>query len=391
LALANQIPKATKGTGTITCTTYSGSTAVGSTTANFKVTVPDSVVPTIDSVSVSEGTEGLANQFGCYVQGKSTLNVKVSASGAYESTIKSYSSKLQKVTYTGKSFTTNALTASDVLDLVVTVTDSRGRTAKKAVSVTVVAYSAPSITAFSVQRCDASGTADDSGDYAKITYSYAVSSVSKKNTCSAKIEYKQSSATSWAGTLATSTAYSKSTSVVPITVLSSENQWDIRLTVTDYFSSATYTAILPSAAVIMDFLADGTGMGIGQVSEKSGTLQVGMDAEFNGDVWGAALGLGLLPSLASIGDLNSLLTVGCYSIRTTATAKTIDNLPEATPGVVYVQNSGGKDLETSDYLWLKQIYMPYNSTTIFCYARNITKSGANASYTYGAWKTVKYS
>lgn len=190
----------------------------------------------------------------------------------------------QKVTYTGSSFTTAVPASSGSLKLVTTVTDSRGRTASKETTVTVVAYSNPGISSFSVQRCNSSGTADDNGSYAKITYSYSISAVNNKNTASMKIEYKRSTATSWAGTLTSGSAYSASTSVVPTKELSSDYQWDIRITVADYFTSTNYTAILSSAEVIMDFLASGKGMAIGKTAELEETLDVGWDAIFRGAV-----------------------------------------------------------------------------------------------------------
>jgi hypothetical protein len=235
-------------------------------------------------VSIAEGTDGLASKFGCYVQSKSKLKGTVTASGIYGSSIKSYSTVFQSVTYSGSSFTTSVPTSSGSLSLVTTVTDSRGRTASKTTTVTVVAYSNPGIPSFSVQRCDSSGTADDSGSYAKITYSYSVSSVNSKNSCSMKIEYKRSTATSWAGTLTSGTAYSASTSVVPTTALSADYQWDIRITVTDYFTSTTYTAILSSAEVIMDFLASGKGIAVGKTAERENTLDVKWDTNFDGNI-----------------------------------------------------------------------------------------------------------
>ena len=47
-----QIPNAQYGVGSITCTTYSGDTAVGSKTTQFTATVPISSKPTIDNVTI---------------------------------------------------------------------------------------------------------------------------------------------------------------------------------------------------------------------------------------------------------------------------------------------------------------------------------------------------
>jgi hypothetical protein len=284
-----EIPDSYTGVGTITCTSYSGSTQVGRASATFTAYVPDDAFPTIASVSIAEATSGVAKQFGCYVQNKSTLSVSFSASGAYGSTIKRSWVTVLGVTYSGTSITTGVLTSTGTngyVQVEIHTEDSRGCIAGSSTPVTVVAYSYPAITAFSVQRCNSSGTADSNGSYAKLTYSYSVSSVNSKNTCSMKIQYKRSTASSWAGTLKSASSYSASTSVVPTTTLSSDYQWDIMITVADYFTSTSYTAILPSAAVIMDFLASGNGMAIGKTAETENALDIGWDVIFRGGVSG---------------------------------------------------------------------------------------------------------
>ena len=68
LALANQIPSATSGTCTITCTTYNGSTSVGSKTCTLTLSVPTSVKPTISSLSASRIDGDVPSAWGIYVQ-----------------------------------------------------------------------------------------------------------------------------------------------------------------------------------------------------------------------------------------------------------------------------------------------------------------------------------
>ena len=149
----NSIPNATSGTATVQVTTYSGSTKIGSTVSKtFKITVPSNVVPSISSVGLSEATSGINAQFGGYVQNKSKLKVTVSASGVYSSTIKSYKTTILGKNYTTASFTSGVLTSSGTVNVAVTVTDSRGRTATTTKSVTVIAYKVPTITIFSAIR-----------------------------------------------------------------------------------------------------------------------------------------------------------------------------------------------------------------------------------------------
>lgn len=275
--LASKVPNATSGTVTLRCTTKNGNTSVGSKTVTFTAKVPASVKPTISGVTLAETTAGIAAQFGAYVQGKSKVKATITAAGAKGSTIRSYSSTLQGRTYSGASWTSQALTSSGALSIVTKVTDSRGRTASKTTTFSVVAYSPPKISSFNAYRVGEDGLAQDDGEQLSMGWAYTVASVGGKNTAAARIEYKRTTATTWeSAPLHTSTALTGSgTKLVTSPTFSTDYQYDIRLTVMDWFgASQTYTAVLPSGAVIMDFRADGEGLAIGKTSEKDG-LELG--------------------------------------------------------------------------------------------------------------------
>lgn len=271
--LAPQIPAAAAGIGLLTCITYSGNTEIGRTAINFIANLPASVVPSISAVTAAEATAGLAAKFGAFVQYKSTLKVSVSAAGIYGSTISGYSISFDGKPYSGNPCTTAAPTQSGSLTLTATVTDTRGRSASKSIAVTVQPYANPAITAFAPYRCNADGAADDSGDYVGITYAYSVAPVNSKNAATAKIEAKRSTLTSWS-TLLTNGAYSATTTVFPDQELLSDYQYDLRITVSDYFGSTSMTVTLPSAEVILDLLATGQGIAIGKTSELEETMDI---------------------------------------------------------------------------------------------------------------------
>lgn len=158
LAVANQLPNSVSGTMTVTLTTYNGSTAIGSaSSATFTVAVPPTVVPTISSVTLAEGT---ASGFGLYVKTLSTVKATVAASGASSSTIAGI-----MVTVAGKTYTANSsgVATSDILQttgsvsVVTTVTDSRGRTATDTKTITVYNYFQPTGN-ISITRSGVDGT-----------------------------------------------------------------------------------------------------------------------------------------------------------------------------------------------------------------------------------------
>ena len=157
--LAAQIPNATSGWGTILCDTYVNGSLVSTNTCTFQLTVPASVVPSISNVAFSEATSGIADRFGGYVRTRSKLSVSITATGAQGSSISAYRTSIDSVTYSGSSFTANALNTAGNLTMTVTVTDSRGRTASTARTVTVLDYLPPSLSQFTAERCNADGTA----------------------------------------------------------------------------------------------------------------------------------------------------------------------------------------------------------------------------------------
>lgn len=283
LSLANQIPKAISGSLTITCETYNGSTKIGSKTVKITINVPSSVIPTISSISVVDSNTNVGTKFGKLVQNQSKPTITVNASGAYSSTIASYSTKFLGATYTAKSFTVSNLTQSGTLNIVATVKDSRGRSASLTKSVEILAYSIPSISLFTAQRCNSDGTINLEGQYLKITYAFSISSLSNLNTKSYTLAYKLSSATSFTTLKTDTSVYSANTSYVSTIIFDVNSSYDIRLTVSDYFKTVTYIEILSTAFTLMDFHSSGRGMAIGKVAEEPDLLDIGLPVRFKSE------------------------------------------------------------------------------------------------------------
>lgn len=274
--LASQIPNATSGAATIRCITKNGSTVIGTKTVTMTLKVPASVVPTVSAVIATENTSGLAAQFGAFIQGKSTLAVKTTAAGAKGSTISSYKATLQGVAYTGANFTTGTLLLSGDHSLVVTVTDSRGRTASRTASIPVLPYTLPATSEFKPFRCDVNGNPADDGKYLSVAYAYSVASLGGKNTAVMVIEYKTRASSTWSQLTTGQDLAGSGTRFFNSPTFSSDYLYDLRMTVTDWFgASTTYTATLPTADVVLDISADGTGLGVGKVSQRDNATEFG--------------------------------------------------------------------------------------------------------------------
>lgn len=266
--LANAIPNATSGICTIVCITYNGTKEVGRKTTKFTATVPADVVPTIDSVTLSETISGLATKFNAYVQGKSKIKAVIGASGIRNSTIKSISTSFDGLNFTGSNFTTETLVNSGALNMITTVTDSRGRTAKKTTAVTVLPYSEPTISKLLAYRSNADGVENYEGTYLHIDYAFAISSLNNLNDKSYSIEYRLKNAVEWT-ILASGNIYTADTEFTSQTaILNADNAYDLRMTITDYFSTTTVLMEIPTAFTLIDFNASGKGLCIGGVSSS---------------------------------------------------------------------------------------------------------------------------
>lgn len=191
------MPNTTSAIATFILETLNGNTVIGRKSINATVKVRSGVLPTISTVSTSD-TNTTCSAMGIFVQSRSCIKFTIGTSGNQGSTISSISTKFDGQTYSGSTFTTQAIQSSGSLNYTITVTDSRGRTATKSGSVTVVAYNPPSLTNVSAKRANSSYAVDEiNGTYALLHFSVGFTSLNSKNATSFYIQYRTSGATTW--------------------------------------------------------------------------------------------------------------------------------------------------------------------------------------------------
>lgn len=295
LSLASQISASTSGTGTITCKTYSGSTLIGTKSVSFIATVPASVVPVINTVSITDGitSPNIASKFSAFVQGKSNLIVTTTASGAYGSTIQSCKVTLRDnssnllATYYGTDVTTDTLQFSGTVKVGVSVTDSRGRSASVVYDQTVLPYEPPKIIGFSAFRSNADGTVNYAGQYANIAVNFQISAVNNLNDKYYEILYRVKGSSTWAGTIASGNLYTMNTSLVSGPVFSPDNAYELTIRLWDFFVSdsdaVNALAEIPTAFTLIDFRSTGKGIAFGKASEKD-CMEIALDVEITGEL-----------------------------------------------------------------------------------------------------------
>lgn len=276
LSLASEIPNATSGTITIRCVTYNGSAQVGAATKSVKLSVPDTVKPSVGSVTLAEAVSGLNTKFGAYIQGQSKISGTVNATTAYGSAIASYRVEINGAVYTSRTFTTAALKSSGSQTVKVTVTDRRGRTSNAyTTTYSVLAYTEPKITSFNVVRYKDASTPDENGNYVKVFINGTVASLGSKNTLALVYRHRLASGTTYTETDATATQYSFSFESGLLSGFNSNSSYIFEAVLEDYFTDAKAVYTLPTAFATWDILADGTGVAFGKVAETQDCLDVG--------------------------------------------------------------------------------------------------------------------
>lgn len=284
LSLSNQIPNSTSGVGTLTCHTYNGSTLIGTKTVSFQAVVPNSIVPSFSSLGITRVDNGVPSAWGVYVRGKSKATLTINgASGSYGSSIVRYSISGGGYSSTASSFTTGVLNTIGTNTFTATITDSRGRTATKTVTCSVVDYFTPRISYVEAYRCTSAGVIDENGTYIKVKADFTYASVSGKNTFSSNVSYAVYDSISWSTPVAiTNNAYS---SAIGGGAISIDNSYTVKFRVADYFTSHEVYETIPTPTVTMDFKKGGKGIGIGKVSQTDNLLDVAWNTNVDGDLY----------------------------------------------------------------------------------------------------------
>ena len=278
VSLANQIPSATAGSGTIYCDTYSGSTLLGTKSVSITLTVPGSVVPSAGTLSavLAEDTSGT----GLYVKGMGKAKLTLSgASGAYGSSITSYTITGGGWTATNGALTTGTLASAGNITFTATVTDSRGRKASTTRAINVIDYTKPGVAVCDVYRCDADGNRKKAGTYFAVEINASYSAITG-NTLSITARYKKQSESSY-GTAANVTNNGKT--VIGGGNIGASTTYDVLVTVADKYNSLPILRTLSTKSVLQSFKRS-AGAAIGKVAELSNWLDVAWDTRIRGNL-----------------------------------------------------------------------------------------------------------
>ena len=242
-------------------------------------------------------------------------------------------------------------------------------------------YVLPSIYNLTASRCDSAGSETDDGTCGLIKFGW-------------KCTYDVSSITiAWSSTAGTgsATVTPRGTSgsisqVIGNDALSTDASYTITVTVSDSGGTNNATTTLSGNVFPLDCLAGGKGIAFGKPAELEDVADFAFDAKFNKPVYGKALGMDKLPSIPANSDLNSYMEPGCYAVYRNDTSETIANIPVKRAGRLEVWSSTGEGIRLAQWSYLRQRYIPYNSSNAV-WEREITRNESNVWTYYDWWQS----
>ncbi|AYP28560.1 tail protein [Streptococcus phage SW5] len=288
LDFANDFPNSETGTGTIYVDTYSEGTMIGTQSATLIASVPASMKPTFEGVSLSDSNtaaQKVLQNANTFIQIMSNIKVSFNgASGSYGSNITGYRAEI-----VGKNQTTNVnggtlgiMNYNGTITVRASVSDSRGRWSDpRDVSVKVLEYFAPSLS-FSVVRTGSTSSTLEIIRNARIA-PLIVNGI-QKNTM--KLTFKVSPYGKDAYTTDTGPASGEWLSVSSLVnspanlagEYAANKSWQILAILEDKFTSTSFKAQVPVESVVLSY--DRDGLGIGKIREF-GALDVAGDIYAN--------------------------------------------------------------------------------------------------------------
>lgn len=250
--LLNSMASLKSFTGTFEVKTYSGSTQIGSAsskTATVQTTAANSA-PTLGTFTYADTYSTTTNITGnnqYLVQGYSTLVVTPGTATAKNgASISQYTATCNGVSVsntTGAALTVGKVSASGNVSVTLTVTDSRGYTASRSLTMTVIPYSKPRISSLTLRRTN------EIEAEMQLTFSGSISAISvggtQKNSVQyVQYQYKKTSASSYGSYTSilgstTRSGTSFSFSNLELCSLDANSSYDFHLQIQDRLYSTT--------------------------------------------------------------------------------------------------------------------------------------------------------
>lgn len=430
IEVAQELPKAKKGTMTVTLYTYSNSAATAavgnSSSKTFVVTVPDnsSTKPTL-TMTLS-AVHSLGSAFaGLFIQGRSKVQASFTGDGKFGATISSYKLYISGKSY-GSPYQSDYLSSAGTITVKGRATDSRGYYSEVEKDIEVLAYSVPTLLPASSMpsivcaRCYADGTLAEDGTYLKIivrrSYSKMVTAGIQNNFCEVRYRYRPESTKTYSDwvTLLSASDTSADTVVsgaIHGVVSSTETAYFVQIGVIDSMGESDAIQFsVPTDFVTIDIPDEYEGKSIGifrhAATPTDGKRRIDIDGFVHGGgVDNLTLGTMLTATAEAPITLADTLTPGCYYSPNATNSTYITDSPYKEGGFgLEVRELQHKDyIRQTMYYGRTTIWRHYNGSTWSDWVRLmvstefdsactdfVIEQGESAGWTYKKWKKGTY-
>ena len=274
-AVATYAPKITSAMTAncvLTCSTYRYGVLVGTKTINITLTLKAAEVKPSTAITV-EDAAGYFAMYGKYVATKSKLKIALTNTLLYGATVKAVSIAANGASYSTNPATTNELLSASYNTVTAQIQDSRSQMSDQvSVDLDVLPYSPPAINSFSVHRCDSDGSANDEGAYCRVDFDISISPLDDINSRALTVKYKAVKVEEYTSDSISLSAYAVTDSYV--FPADTEQSFDVRLELTDDFSTSTMQTRLSTAATTVGYRPNGRGIGFGKVPENDYSVEI---------------------------------------------------------------------------------------------------------------------
>lgn len=236
--------------------------------------------------------------FSAYVQGQTDLSCQLTTTLDTAADPEIYLTS-RVLTIAGASYSAGndtihigAVGTSGSVQYTISATDNYGNTGTLSGTLTVLPYTAPALSALSMQRYDPDTLElDDGSDAVWLNATGSVASVNSANAWALTVDYTNGttsgSATMETGTDGRAISHLKDAAAFT-TPLSEQYEWTLTVTLTDRLSSVSYTLILPKSGGIFNIEKHGVAVGMRSTSSSSAEkFECAFDAHFYGGIYDA--------------------------------------------------------------------------------------------------------
>lgn len=369
---ANRITNSGTGQLDVCVRTFQNDTQIGydEFKRGIPINVPDSIVPTLEDVTITERTAQLAEFIpaGNYVKGKSLMRVEaINAEGSYGSTIISTELTVDNLVVRANTGDFPANKAGN-LEVTAKITDSRGRTATKSKTIKVWDYYAPKIIAFLANRTG-NGTNKTIIATVAANISPLVIDGVNRNPYTLKIQYSAKKANRWidAVNLTNETTEKINRQLDCGAFYELSKAYNVRLVIQDKLSDLVDSVLLVRSSRVLWAWGDNRAA-VGGFPELDGHFESHLPVAFHSslNVEDGIMSNGKPiqefamtsrdgKSIKFTGDLNNLKTAGGYH------AFGVQHNPQGANNYGYVNVI----THSSDSSYCVQFYVPFNADQLY--------------------------